>query len=129
MQRMERGWRATICESSVKSPRRAASSSITFSCVRRTWATRLRGNGLRSLEQTADVKGVSPHAGRIGCDSKIGIVGLEVRDFGVCAPAGIGGASVAQVVVGKAELPARQIELAGEFVRQRFVIEVAVLLR
>src|SRR5215813_6921472 len=89
----------------------------------------LGSNGLRSLEETTDVKSVSPYAGRLGCDSKIGVSGLEVHDFGVCAPAGIGRVSVTQVVVGKAGLPTRQIEQAGELVCQRFVIEVAVLLR
>jgi hypothetical protein len=89
----------------------------------------LSGNGLRGFEETADVKGVSPHAGRMGCGSKMGVAGLEIRDFGVCAPAGVCGAGVAQVVVGEAGLPARQIELGREFVCQRFVIKVAVPLR
>src|SRR5215475_9906414 len=76
----------------------------------------LGSNGLRSLDETTDVKSVSPYAGGLGCDSKIGVSGLDVRDFGVCAPAGIGGVSITQVVVGKTGLPACQIELAGEFV-------------
>jgi hypothetical protein len=47
----------------------------------------------------------------------------------MCAPTGVGGTRIAQVVVSEVGLPARQIELAREFVRQRFVIEIAVLLR
>src|SRR6266702_7618031 len=89
----------------------------------------LSGNGLRGFEETGNVQSVSTHAASVGSDSKVRVAGGEVGDFSVCAPASVGGAGIAQVVVSEAGLLVRQIELAREFVGQGFVMEVAVLLR
>src|SRR5215510_9710225 len=89
----------------------------------------LSGNSLRGFEETSNVQSVCTHAASVGGDSKVWVAGVEVGDFGVCAPAGVGGAGIAQVVVSEAGLAARQIELAREFVCQGFLMEVAMLLR
>src|SRR5215510_4683961 len=89
----------------------------------------LSGNSLRGFEETSNVQSVCTHAASVGGDSKVWVAGVEIGDFGVCAPAGVGGAGIAQGVVSEAGLAARQIELAREFVCQRFLMEIAMLLR
>ena len=61
-----------------------------------TVEVRLGSNSLRGFEETRHVKRVGAHATGVGYGSKVRVAGLEVCDFGVRAPAGVGGARVTQ---------------------------------
>src|SRR5262249_61613211 len=89
----------------------------------------LSGNGLRGFEETGNVQRASTRSASVGGDSQVWVAGVEVGDFGVCAPAGVSGTGIAQVVVSEAGWAARQIEMAREVVCQGFLMEVAMLLR
>ena len=82
----------------------------------------LGGNSLRGFEETRHVKGGGAHATGVGYGSKVGVAGLEVCDFGVRAPTGVGGTRIAQIVIGEAGLPTRHVELARQFVCQSFIV-------